>query len=96
MISKERVQYIAKLARLGLSEEETEKMQKELSLILDYFKLIDELDVSDTEPAFYVNPLKNVTREDEVKGCEKEMVDEMLKQAPEKEGRYIKVKEILK
>ena len=37
MISKEEVLHIAKLARLELTEEEVEKMQKDLTEILDYF-----------------------------------------------------------
>ena len=40
MISKEEVQHIAKLARLELTEKEAEKMQKDLSEILDYFDLL--------------------------------------------------------
>ena len=40
MISKEEVEHIAKLARLELSDKETEKMQKDLSAILDYFNLL--------------------------------------------------------
>ena len=40
MISKEEVRHIAELARLELSEKEIEKMQKDLSAILDYFDLL--------------------------------------------------------
>ena len=42
MISKEEVQHIAKLARLELTETEVEKMQKDLSAILDYFNLLQK------------------------------------------------------
>ena len=42
MISKEEVVRIAKLARLELTETEIEKMQKDLSSILDYFNLLKE------------------------------------------------------
>ena len=40
MISKEEVEHIAKLARLELTGKEVEKMQKDLSDILDYFDLL--------------------------------------------------------
>ena len=40
MISKEEVEHIAKLARLELAPVEIEKMQKDLSAILDYFNLL--------------------------------------------------------
>jgi aspartyl-tRNA(Asn)/glutamyl-tRNA(Gln) amidotransferase subunit C len=95
MISKEEVKHIAELARLGITEAEIEKMQKELSLILDYVKLLEEVDTSDVEPAFYTPYLKNVTREDIVKGCEKEQVEKIIEEFPSREGRYVKVKEVL-
>ena len=46
MISKEEVKHIAKLARLGLTEKEREKMQKELSSILDYIEKLGDEDKS--------------------------------------------------
>lgn len=96
MISKEEVQKVAKLARLGLQEEELKKKEKELSSILDYFKLLDELDVSQTTPAFYALPLKNIMREDRAEKKDRKEVEKLLSQAPLGEGRYVKVKEILK
>ncbi|MDI6603013.1 MAG: Asp-tRNA(Asn)/Glu-tRNA(Gln) amidotransferase subunit GatC [Patescibacteria group bacterium] len=50
MISKEEVQHIAKLARLGLTEKEVKKFQKELSSILDYIEKLKEVDISKIEP----------------------------------------------
>lgn len=49
MITKEEVQHIAKLARLGLTENEIEKFRKELSSILDYVEKLKEVDVSGVE-----------------------------------------------
>jgi len=37
MLNKEDIIHIATLARIGLREDEIEKYQRELSLILDYF-----------------------------------------------------------
>lgn len=96
MIKKEEVEHIAKLARISLNPKEIEQMQKELSSILDYFKLLNELDVSKVNPAFYSIPLKNVTREDIVKEIDKDEKDKILEQVPLKKEKYIKVKEILK
>ncbi len=96
MIKKEEVKHIAKLARISLNQEEIEQMQKELSSILDYFKLLNELDVSEVNPAFYSIPLKNVIREDIIKEIDEDERDKMLEQVPWREERYIKVKEILR
>ena len=43
MISKDQVKHIAKLARLELTEKETEKMQHDLSAILDYFNVLKKV-----------------------------------------------------
>lgn len=96
MIKKEEVEHISKLARVGLSEEEKEKMAKELSLILDYFEKIKEVDVSGVEPTSHTVEIKNVKREDKASKPSIENSKELLKGAPDKKGRYIKVKAVLK
>lgn len=96
MISKEEVEHVAKLARLGLSEKEIERMQKELALILDYFDLLKGLDVSQVPPTSHSVLLENVMREDTVKEEEPETVNKMLEQAPVKEKGHLKVKGILR
>ena len=96
MISKEEVKHIAKLARLGLTPKEIEKMQKDLSLVLDYFNLLKNIDVSRVEPTSHsISRLGSFLREDKaIKRSPKE-VQKLIEAAPEKEGRYIRVKEIL-
>jgi len=96
MISKEEVKHIAKLARLGLVPKEIEKMQKDLSLVLDYFNLLKGVDVSKVEPTSHsISKLGVFGREDNAKKKNLEEVDKLIDAAPEKEERYIKVKEIL-
>lgn len=95
MISKEEVQHIAKLARLGLSEKEIKKFQKELSLILDYIKKLEEVDISKIEPTSHAVGIKNVTREDKEKEKVKRKNEKLLELAPETKNNYLKVKSIL-
>ena len=101
MITKNEVQHIADLARLGLTESEIKKFQKELSSILDYFNLLKGADVSKTEPTFH--PTEHlfkeelaIMREDKARSCSSERVKKLLELAPQKEKRHIKVKAILK
>jgi aspartyl-tRNA(Asn)/glutamyl-tRNA(Gln) amidotransferase subunit C len=94
MISKEEVQHIAKLARLGLTEKEVEKYQKELSLILDYFEKLKEVDVSGIEPTSHSIKVENVMRQDEAKG--RGTGKKLMELAPDKKDDYLKVKSILK
>ena len=56
---------MAKLARLGLSEDEVEKMAGELSGILEHVDRIAELDLEDVPPTSHVVELENVLRKDE-------------------------------
>ena len=56
---------MAKLARLGLSEEEVERMAGELSGILEHVDRIARLDLDDVEPTSHVVELENVLRADE-------------------------------
>ncbi len=56
--------HVAKLARLGLSEDEVETMAGELSGILEHVDRISELDLEDVEPTSHVVELENVWRED--------------------------------
>ena len=96
MITKKEVQHVAKLARLGLSEKEIEKMQKELSVILEYIDLLKEIDVSKIKPTFHSVLIENVMREDEAKRESPQIINKLLDEAPSKEEGYVKVKEILK
>ncbi len=96
MISKKEVEHIAKLARLGLTGKEVEKMKKELALILDYFDLLKEVDVSQVQPTSHSILLENVDREDIVKEESPETVNKILAGAPAKEKGLLKVKGILK
>ncbi len=56
---------MAKLARLGLSEEEVERMAGELSGILEHVDRISELELDDVPPTSHVVALENVLRADE-------------------------------
>lgn len=66
-LTKEQVNHVAKLARLGLKEDEVFKFQTQLSGILDYVEMLNEVDTTGIEPTAQVTGLTNVTRKDEVK-----------------------------
>ncbi len=91
MISKEEVKHIAKLARLGLTEEGIEKFQKELSSILDYIEKLKEVDILGIEPASHAIKVENVMREDGVKPLGNKNI---LDLAPDKKDGFLKVKSV--
>jgi aspartyl-tRNA(Asn)/glutamyl-tRNA(Gln) amidotransferase subunit C len=93
MIGKEEIEHIGWLARVELSEAEKELFEKQLSSILDYFAVLDELDTEDVEPTYHVIGIKDVEREDEPKEALSQ--SEALRNAPKKEKGYIKSPRIL-
>ena len=58
------VAYIAGLARLNLTDAETELFQKQLGDVLKYAEKLTEVDVSHVEAAAHAVPIFNVFRED--------------------------------
>ncbi|NCO80114.1 Asp-tRNA(Asn)/Glu-tRNA(Gln) amidotransferase subunit GatC [Candidatus Falkowbacteria bacterium] len=94
-LSKQEIQGIAKLARLDLTEAELEKYGGQLSAVLSYINQLKEVDVKGVEPTAQVTGLENVLREDEVKNWDEKEIEEALKDAPEREGRFIKVKRVI-
>jgi aspartyl-tRNA(Asn)/glutamyl-tRNA(Gln) amidotransferase subunit C len=63
-ISREDVQHVARLARLGLSDAEMDRLALELDHILDAMQALRDLDTSAISPTAQVIPLQNVMRDD--------------------------------
>jgi aspartyl-tRNA(Asn)/glutamyl-tRNA(Gln) amidotransferase subunit C len=74
------VNYVAHLARLSLTPEETAKLGAQLGQVLGYIEKLRELDVSDVEPTAHAVPLVNVIRPDRVRPSLPH--DEALQNAP--------------
>jgi aspartyl-tRNA(Asn)/glutamyl-tRNA(Gln) amidotransferase subunit C len=66
-LTRDDVLKLAALSKLRLSDEEIERLQNELSEIINYVEILDKVDVSGLEPTYQVNGLKNVYRPDELK-----------------------------
>lgn len=92
-ITAKEVQHVAKLARLSLSEEETEKFAGQLSAILKYAEKLNELDTDGIEPTSHPMPLVNVMRDDEVRPSWP--LESVLKNAPDEEDGQFKVPAVL-
>ena len=69
MIDRDQVLYVAKLARLRVSDDEVDRIADELSKILEHVEKMDELDLDGVEPTSHVVELQNVLREDEPRPC---------------------------
>jgi aspartyl-tRNA(Asn)/glutamyl-tRNA(Gln) amidotransferase subunit C len=93
-LTRDDVLKLAALSKLRLSDEEVEKLRSELSEILDYVDMLNEVDVTGLEPTYQVTGLKNVTRADEVKDYGYD-TSELLNNAPAVQDGQFKVKRVL-
>ncbi len=92
-LSHEEVRAIAELAKLNLSDAEVDKYARQLSQILEYFTLLQEVDTSHVQATDSVLPLRNVLRDD-VPG-EPLTPDEATANAPDAEANQFKVSSVL-
>jgi aspartyl-tRNA(Asn)/glutamyl-tRNA(Gln) amidotransferase subunit C len=92
MISEKDIEHIAELAKLHLSKRELANLRGEMNDILSYFRTIDEADTEGVTPAFHVQDLVNVLRDDTPQSNEP---DPLLNNAPQKKGRFIKAPRIV-
>jgi aspartyl-tRNA(Asn)/glutamyl-tRNA(Gln) amidotransferase subunit C len=95
MLTKEEILNVATLARIGVSDQDVEKYQHDLSEILDYFKKLDEFDVEGVEPIGHITGMKNTFRNDKNEDFGKIGREAIMKNVPEMKGEYIKVKSVL-
>ena len=65
-LNLEEVQIIAELAKLTLSQVEKLMFQEQLSAILDYAEMLQQVDTTGIPPTASAIPLKNVMRPDQV------------------------------
>jgi aspartyl-tRNA(Asn)/glutamyl-tRNA(Gln) amidotransferase subunit C len=93
-LSRDDVLKLASLSKLRLSEAEIERLRAELSEILNYVEILDQVDSEGLEPTYQVTGLKNVMREDEQESYGYETAD-LLKNAPDVQDGQFKVKRVL-
>ena len=92
-VSREDVEYVAKLARIELTEDEKDTLTAQLSSILDHIEKLNELNIEGVEPTFHVLDVTNVFRADEVRPSLP--TEETLKNAPARDGDFFKVPKII-
>jgi aspartyl-tRNA(Asn)/glutamyl-tRNA(Gln) amidotransferase subunit C len=92
-ISRDDVLHVARLARLHLDDEEVDRMQAQLSNILDAIETLRDVDTSHVGPTASVIRLENVMREDEPRApMTREAV---LANAPLRDDPFLRVPTVL-
>ena len=93
MISRADVEHVARLARLGLTDDEIERIGGQLNRILEAIGRLQSVDTSSVGPTAQVIALENVMRDDVARpGISREAA---LANAPQREGALLRVPVIL-
>ncbi|TSC70373.1 MAG: aspartyl-tRNA(Asn)/glutamyl-tRNA (Gln) amidotransferase subunit C [Parcubacteria group bacterium Gr01-1014_46] len=92
MVNKEEIINLANLARINITPAEAESLSSELDSILDYVGQIKNSQVGSVES---LPVLRNVMREDIPVNKDREYTEDILNNAPSRDGNYLKVKKIL-
>jgi len=92
-LSSESVAHIARLARLQISPEESERFAVQLSAILEHVEAVRGLDTSGVPPTSHALDLRNVLREDTPRPCLDRA--DVLAGAPQAEDGRFRVPRIL-
>ena len=92
-LSRDDVAKVARLARLELTDAELDSFTGQLSSILDYVAILDELNLDGVEPMVHAVELSNVLRADELKPSLPRPA--ALANAPKTDGKYFLVPAII-
>jgi aspartyl-tRNA(Asn)/glutamyl-tRNA(Gln) amidotransferase subunit C len=93
MIDRETVKHVARLARLGLSEEDINIFESQLSGILQNIGILQEADVSGVSPTAHASRLTSIMRADTPRPSYPP--EALLANAPDQEDNCLKVNAVL-
>lgn len=86
------VKKIATLARLSLSEEETQGYAEQLTAIFGYVEMLNEVDTDGVEETCQVTGLQDVVREDVTMDCDDQTKKQLIEAFSDKKGQLLQVK----
>lgn len=92
-LSRDDVEHVAHLARLGLTEDELARLEGELNHILEQYEILTRVDTEAIPPTAQTIELENILRDDVA--APSLAVETVLENAPETEGDFIVVPAIL-
>jgi aspartyl-tRNA(Asn)/glutamyl-tRNA(Gln) amidotransferase subunit C len=98
-VTEKDVSYVADLANLELTDQERQRMLKDLNSILDYIELLNELDTTNVPPMAQIS---GAASDEKVAGPLREDVlipclphADAMKNAPETDGDFFKVPRVI-
>lgn len=92
-LSRDDVEHVAYLARLGLTDDELTRLEGQLNHILEQYEKLAELDTEHIAPTAQTIELENILRDDVAQPSLEP--EDVLRNAPEREGEFFVVPAIL-
>ena len=92
-ITSDEIRHLALLCRIAMSDDEVDVMREQMSNILDNIDVLNRVDTGEVEPTGHSVDLVSVMREDEAQDSVE--IEEMLANAPDRDGDFIRVKAVL-
>lgn len=92
-INKDTIKKISKLARISVTNEETDRLEKDLNSILKFVEQLKELNTDKIAPIASVSDQSLTMNKDEIKKINEK--EEILKNAPEKNSNYYIVPKVI-
>ncbi|HEU0165425.1 MAG TPA: Asp-tRNA(Asn)/Glu-tRNA(Gln) amidotransferase subunit GatC [Thermomicrobiales bacterium] len=92
-LSRQDVDHVASLARLGLSDDEKETLRDQLSSILEHIAVLNAIDTESIPPTAQVIALQNVLRDDEIRPSLSQ--EQVLQNAPRSRDGFFEVRAVM-
>ena len=92
-IDKDTVKHISKLARISLDEKKVDRLSKDLSSIMKFIEMLNELNTDKTAPLTSIINASLKSRGDDVK--DGKIRDQILKNSPEKNEEFFVVPKVV-
>jgi len=92
-INKDTIKKISKLARISVTNEETDRLEKDLNSIIKFVEQLKELNTDKITPIASVSDKALTMNKDEIKKINEK--EEILKNAPEKNSNYYIVPKVI-
>jgi aspartyl-tRNA(Asn)/glutamyl-tRNA(Gln) amidotransferase subunit C len=92
-LTSDQIRHVAALARVALTPDELEQYRSQMEVILDNFRVLQEVNTEGVPPTGHSVPLHTILRED-VPGPSSPKED-ILSNAPRREDDYLRVRAVL-
>lgn len=95
-MNRDDILHLGELSRIALTDDEVSTFEKELPAIVSYVSTVSDIASDEADTAPQVGARYNVLREDVITNQPEQYTEKILAEMPDKKGRHMQVKKILK